>query len=453
MPTLSLILAFLVSASPVHAAGPATRPVTREFELVAAPAKLPLIDGRMLDVWAYNGQVPGPTLRIKVGERLRVRFRNALPQPTTIHWHGLRLPNGMDGVPGVTQPPIAPGETFIYEFTASDAGTFWFHPHLRGSEQLERGLFGVLIVEDERPPAFSREVIWVLDDWLLGADGQIFPEFNTRHDLAHDGRWGDAITVNGRKSPTLVVRAGERLRIRLLNVANGRVFTPDFGALQAKVIAFDGLYADEPLPPDGLEIAPGNRVDLDVIIPASLRGKKVSVVDRSYARQVNALIDVAVVDEEPLPLPEVSVAGRGDARRYLEEEPRSPAIDYRLNARAGGPMGIEWTLNEQAFRHEEGKRHAHPAPTVRLPLGKWSRLRFINESFRLHPMHTHGQFFRVLSRDGKAVDERHWRDTVLVHAKETVEVAVLARDPGKWMLHCHIQEHAESGMMSLFEVR
>jgi FtsP/CotA-like multicopper oxidase with cupredoxin domain len=159
-----------------------------EFDLVAAPAELSLVDGRRLRVWAYNGQVPGPTFKVRLGDTVRVRFTNRLPQETTVHWHGVRVPNGMDGVPNLTQPPIPPGGSFVYEFTPKDAGTFWFHPHVRSSEQVERGLYGVLVVEDEAPPPYSRDLVWVIDDWLLDESGQIFAQFNTPHDLMHDGR-------------------------------------------------------------------------------------------------------------------------------------------------------------------------------------------------------------------------------------------------------------------------
>src|SRR3954469_23073543 len=148
--------------------------VVRTFDVTAAPTKIPLIDGKDLEVWAYNGRVPGPTLRVKLGETVRVRFTNNLPQETTIHWHGVRLPNAMDGVPFITQKPVQPGETFVYEFTPKDAGTFWFHPHVRASEQVERGLYGVLVVEDVAPPPYSRDLVWVVDDFLL-KDGQIYP--------------------------------------------------------------------------------------------------------------------------------------------------------------------------------------------------------------------------------------------------------------------------------------
>jgi FtsP/CotA-like multicopper oxidase with cupredoxin domain len=232
---------------------------------------------------------------VRLGETVRVRFTNRLPQPTTIHWHGLRIANAMDGVPGITQAPIEPGETFVYEFTPKDPGTFWFHPHLRASEQVERGLFGILIVDDLQPAPYSRDVVWVLDDWRLDRDGAIHPEFNTRPDLAHDGRWGNVVTVNGRLEERLVVVAGERIRLRLLNVANGRVFAPDFSSLDAQIIAVDGMYTARPLEPSGFELAPGNRLDLDIVVNAEQRGQRLTVIDR-FTRH-NRLADIEVGED------------------------------------------------------------------------------------------------------------------------------------------------------------
>ena len=209
----------------------------RTFEITAAPTQLPLLDGGTLEVWAYNGMVPGPTLRVKLGETLRVQFTNKLPQETTIHWHGVRVPNAMDGVPHATQPPVQPGGTFTYEFTPKDAGTFWFHPHVRSSEQVERGLYGLLIVEDRDPPPYTRDLAWVLDDWLLTPERQVFPQFNTPHDLAHDGRWGNVLTVNGRTDTSLTVASGERFRLRLLNASNGRMYAPELPGLDAKIMS------------------------------------------------------------------------------------------------------------------------------------------------------------------------------------------------------------------------
>ncbi|HEY2387354.1 MAG TPA: multicopper oxidase family protein [Candidatus Binatia bacterium] len=430
----------------------------RAFDVTAAPADVTFPDGRRLHVWAYNGTVPGPTLRVRLGDTVRVRFTNHLPQPTTIHWHGVRVPNAMDGVPGVTQPAIQPGETFTYEFTPKDAGTFWFHPHLRSSEQIERGLFGVLVVEDAAPRPYSREVVWVLDDWLLGRDGEIFPQFNTRHDLMHDGRWGNVITVNGSTSERLDVAPGERVRLRLVNVANGRVFQLGLGGLDARVIAVDGLYTARPLDPGAFEIAPGNRLDLDVTIPPDAAGRRYTVVNR-FRSPDTPLVSVAVagprVTTPRFAPPAAAVPAWADRAAV------APRLTLRLNARAGGPFGIAWTINDVAFDHDAAMgamdhgaaEHDGMTAADRLPLGTWSRLRFVNESYRLHPMHIHGLFFKLLARNGVPVDEPFFRDTVLVHAQETVDVGTVPLDPGRWMVHCHILEHAESGMMTLVDVR
>ena len=424
--------------------------VLREFNITAAPALVPLFNGRAVNVWAYNGQVPGPTLRIRLGETLRVVFTNKLSQPSTIHWHGVRVPNNMDGVPGVTQPPVKPGESFTYEFTPKDAGTFWFHPHIRSSEQVERGLFGVLIVEDVKPPPYSRDVVWVLDDWLLGQDGEISPEFNTRHDLAHDGRWGNKITVNGDEEAGLSVRPGERIRLRLLNVANGRIFAPDFSGLNAQVIAVDGMYAARPISAPKFEVSPGNRLDLDIIFPPEMSGQRITIYDR-FTRQPIRLAEVKI-DGESVPTPQFPSPATARIPEWKNSDSVAPRLELRLNARSGGPFGIQWTLNDKAMNHEHDT-HDHPDEPYQLPYLVWSKVRFKNESHRLHPMHMHGTFFKLLTRNGQRVDEPHWRDTVLVHAQETVEVGLVPQDKGKWMVHCHILEHAESGMMTLVEVR
>jgi FtsP/CotA-like multicopper oxidase with cupredoxin domain len=420
-----------------------------DVELVAAPARLAMIDGQDLDVWAYDGRVPGPTYRIRLGDTLRVRFTNRLPQPTTVHWHGVRVPNAMDGVPGVTQPPVAPGGSFTYEFTPPDAGTYWFHPHVRSSEQVERGLFGTLIVEDRDPLPYSRDETWVLDDVRLGEDGQISPAFNTRHDLAHDGRWGGVVLVNGRRGSELHVAPGERVRLRLVNVANGRVFAPDFSPLGAKIVAVDGLYTARPLPAVGFELAPGNRADLDFVVPATLAGQQIAIWDR-FTRRPFPLAEIVVGSGSPVATPDFTLPSRA-----LEADWSLPAdapvrAEMRLNARTGGTFGIEWTINDATMTH--GDHASHTAPFA-LPLGETSRVRLTNESYRLHPMHLHGMFFRVLTRNGTPVDEPFTRDTVLVHSKETVEVAVRPLDPGLWMAHCHVLEHAEAGMMTLVDVR
>jgi FtsP/CotA-like multicopper oxidase with cupredoxin domain len=353
----------------------------------------------------------------------------------------------MDGVPHLTQPPVEPGGSFVYEFTPKDAGTFWYHPHVRSSEQVERGLYGVLIVDDAEPPPYSRDVVWVLDDWLLDEQRQIFPEFNTMHDLMHDGRWGNVVTVNGHTAERLTVRAGERVRLRLLNTANGRVMNPDFGALDARIIAVDGNYLREPIPYRGFEIAPGNRVDLDITFPAAASGV-FPVVDRFYPSRPNPLAEIVVDGIAPAPPPAFASPAHAHVPAWREAAALPVAKQFRLDARRGGEHGIEWTINGQAFA---GHAHAGP-PALAMRAGTFQRLQFVNDSYRLHPIHTHGMFFRLLARNGAPVDEPFFRDTVLIHSRETVDVGVVPEDPGKWMMHCHVLEHAEAGMMTYFEV-
>ena len=446
--SVHLAIATLIAVGFTSFTGCARRPEVKSFEIIAAPTTVPLSSGRTIQVWAYNGQVPGPTLRIRLGDTLRVTFTNRLPQPTTIHWHGVRVPNAMDGVPGVTQRPVEPGQTFVYEFTPKDAGTFWFHPHVRASEQVERGLYGVLIVDDPEPQPFARDELWVIDDLLLDPSGEIAPEFNTRHDLAHDGRWGNFVVVNGRSRPELRAAPGERLRLRLLNVANGRVFLPDFGALRPQIIAVDGLYVTAPVDARGFELAPGNRVDLDLVVPAALAGSRVSVVDR-FTRQAIGLADIVVASDAVTDSPRFSIPVGSRIPDAPSTGSAQPPLELRLNAEPGGPFGIAWTINGTAMNQLD---HASGGEHYALPLNEPSRVRFVNESYRLHPMHLHGMFFRVVSRNSHAIDEPFTRDTVLVHPKETVEVVTLPTEPGLWMAHCHVLEHAEAGMMTLLDV-
>lgn len=423
--------------------------IVRSFELVAEPTELPLIDGKSLRVWAYNGQVPGPTLRVKLGETVRVHFTNHLPQDTTIHWHGVRLPNAMDGVPYLTQPPVPPGGTFTYEFTPKDAGTFWFHPHVRASEQVERGLYGVLVVEDATPPPYSRDLVWVLDDWLLDSTGQIAGDFNTHHDLAMDGRWGGAITVNGRTNTVVQVQPGERLRVRLLNTANGRVFAPDFGALDARVIAVDGLYLPEPVPARGFELAPGNRLDVDLVFDHSSPGP-LELWDRYNPQRPNKLVTIEV-GGDLVETPRFASPAHAHVPTWDGALDLPIAHTFRLNAREGGPFGIAWTIDGVAFA---GHDHAMAMPPgATLQRGHFYRLHFVNESPRIHPIHFHGMFFRLLARGGAHADEPFFRDTVLIHPHEEVDLGVVPTEAGTWMMHCHILEHAEAGMMTTIEVR
>ena len=210
-----------------------------ERRIKVAPSQAPLTgpDSPQVAIWAYDGTVPGPTLRLRQGEPVRIVVENGLDENTTIHWHGIRLQNSMDGVPGLTQPPIKPGESFLYEFTPPDAGTFWYHPHDDSLVQIGRGLAGALIVEEAEPVAVDRDLLWILQDWRLGKDGQIAGGFGNMMDAAMSGRVGNIVTINGTPPADEPVRAGERVRLRLANACLARIMALRFEGHRPVVVA------------------------------------------------------------------------------------------------------------------------------------------------------------------------------------------------------------------------
>lgn len=413
----------------------------QEVSLIAEPSNIAISEDINLEVWTYNQQVPGPEIRIQLGDTVKIDFKNNLPQETTIHFHGIRVPNAMDGVPGVTQEAIPPGGAFTYEFTPKDPGTYWYHPHVRGSEQVERGLYGTLVVENPTDPKYDIDKTLVLDDWRLDNTLQIDPSFNTPHDLSHDGRWGNVITVNGSTNPTFNAAPGERMRLRFVNASNARVYRLDFGDLKAKAFAVDGLYAKETFSAQGFELSPGNRLDVDITMPL-VSVSTSYVINDSFLRQPYSLLTInqgaEVIDQKTFPPPTAQ-----NFPRWSEALEAPLQKEYVMDARRGGSLGIEWLINGQAYPNYD---------PITLEYGKFNKIRFTNKSARLHPMHLHGQFFKVLARNGVAVDEPFWRDTVLIHSRETVDIGVVPLDKGKWANHCHILEHAEVGMMTIVNV-
>lgn len=423
-----------------------------EISLVAAVGTTQLDDDASTEVWSFNGTVPGPEIRIRLGDTVRVTVQNDLQVATSVHWHGLRVPNDMDGVPGINQPPILPGGSFVYEFTPPDAGTYWYHSHKRGNEQLERGLYGSFVVEDADPEAYSQDLVLMVDDWLLDPARQLDPEFDSSDDVHHNGRWGSDLGVNGKLNPTVTASPGERLRLRMVNASNARIYQLGFGELDAVAIAMDGLLVDTTFPADGIEIAPGNRVDVDVTIPATATGT-FTIAD-------------SFTGIDPIPLVTLEISGDPvDPPRF--EPPTSPVPDWSAAAEwapngtfeltligeetseatglAGDAVGVfSWAINGESWP-EPGRYTSG--------LGTADKLRFVNDSGAFHPMHLHGQFFQVVARNGVPVREGHFRDTVLLDAGDTIDVVVVPLDVGVWALHCHIQLHAEYGMLTLYEVR
>ncbi len=411
------------------------KPISNNIVEVSFTAKedtLEIFENSVQKAWAYNGSIPGPIIRIKLGDTLRINFTNELPQSTTIHFHGIRVPNAMDGVPGVTQPPIEPGEGFTYEFKPKEPGTYWFHPHVRGTEQLERGLYGAIIVEDNLE--FDKDEVVFIDDWLITKEGDLYENFDSRHAAMMNGRWGNVLTANGKYLYTINLNSGERLRLRLINSANARIFNMTHNSSTEQFFfAVDGFYTREPMEFTWFDMGPGNRLDLDIVANESF------VIYE--ARERRALIYINVTGEgqisrDPLPInqhiPALENASTLEPdREYVYEITMKPGI---------GPV---WTINGKSWPDYE--------PYV-FKGGEFNVIRLTDRSRRIHPIHFHGLFFKVIRRNGEFVDEGFYRDTVILYPNDVVDVALVPVDKGTWVNHCHIQEHAERGFMTAIEV-
>ncbi|MFC3231532.1 multicopper oxidase family protein [Marinibaculum pumilum] len=450
---------------------PAVAAPEQTLSLRPAPGTAPLVGApyEPTPVWCFNDSLPGPEIRLRQGQRVRIAVENGLAEETGIHWHGLRVPNAMDGVPHLTQKPIAPGGQFSYEFEVPDAGTFWYHPHQRSSEQVGRGLYGPLIVEEREPPRVDRDLTWILDDWRLTEKAQISDDFGNLHDASHAGRFGNILTVNGRQPQPLEARGGERIRLRLINAANARIFGLDFAGHRPQIIALDGQPVPPHAPPEGVVVVgPGMRTDL-ILDMTGAAGSRHQVTDRYYPRQTYQVTEIAYADRPlrdnapdwslalpPNPLAEPDL----DAATRHEVVFNGGMMGGRMMQEMGGPMasmpmarmqrmmqdGRMWFVNGIA-----ADGHAM-APVLTLERGRTYIIAMANATAFPHPMHLHGHAFRVISRDGAPTPHREWRDTVLMTPGERVEIALVADNPGDWMFHCHILEHQAAGMSAVVRV-
>jgi FtsP/CotA-like multicopper oxidase with cupredoxin domain len=429
----------------------------RDYRLTAKSATVNLTgDGHPnTAVWAYDGTVPGPELRVRQGDPVRIVVSNRLGEDTTVHWHGIRLPNAMDGVPGLTQKSIRPGESFTYEFTPPDAGTFWYHPHADSLQQLGRGLAGALIVEEREPVAVDRDLLWIIEDWRLDNDGRIAPGFGNRMEAGMSGRIGNTVTINGRVPELFTAKAGERVRLRLINAALARIIGLRFEGHKPVVVAYDGQPCDpHPLEDGRLVLGPAMRADL-IIDMAGKPGQTYRVIDDFYPDLTYKLVDFVYASEKPIrdprdrspklpanPLPEPDLAA---AERH------EIALQGGMMGDMGmmGMGGATWAMNGMSMT---GDGQPDMPPLFTLKRGQSCVLALRNETAWWHPMHLHGHSFRVISRNGKANPIREWRDTVLIPARESAEIAFVADNPGDWMFHCHVTDHQEAGMMTVIRI-
>jgi FtsP/CotA-like multicopper oxidase with cupredoxin domain len=406
-------------------------------------------------------------VRLRQGEPARISVENALDQDTTVHWHGIRLSNAMDGVPGLTQPPIKAGQSFAYEFTPPDAGTFWYHPHANSLEQLGRGLAGAVIVEEWEPIAVDRDVLWLLTDWRLTSQAQIASGFGNSMEAAMSGRVGNTVTLNGAVSDEEPVRAGERIRLRLVNGALARIMALRFEEHRPVIVAIDGQPCDPHEPEGGrIMLGPGMRIDIALDMQGA-PGRRYRVIDDFYDG-LSYWVTQLVYDENPPLREHPPDAPLTLARNPLPEPDLAAAERHELTLQGGmmgggamagmGGMGGEmmgmggraaWAINGMSMT---GDGDAGMEPVLTFPRGRSVVLTLRNETAWWHPMHVHGHSFRVLSRNGVSVPHRQWQDTVLMAPKDSVDIAFVADNPGDWMLHCHVVDHQVAGMMTVLRV-
>ena len=440
----------------------------REFHLEAREIMWELAPGKRIKAMAYNGQVPGPEIRVREGDKVRVVLKNSLSEPTTIHWHGVDVPNPMDGVPGITQKPVQPGETFIYEFNARPAGTRWYHTHFQEHKQLDLGLYAPLIIEPTQPDPFSfdREYSLLLDDWAVGS-GRPVPSTHegtagVRGGMGHmmgDMMGGDhthaydTMTINGKAHPAtqpLKVRKGERVRLRFINASAEHTHVVQLAGHKLHVIYTDGNPLVQPVEVDAVPLAPSERCDaffyaknagvwsLTCRQPGhSGAGEEVHVVYEG--REGDRPVGLQTESREPTLWHNALGRGRDVLPRSMGGE---RSFDLILS---GGMMGSDiWTIN--------GKRYPDTDP-LRLRKGDRVRVRLTNQSPEAHPMHLHGQSFKVLAINGSRLSTPIVKDTVDVEPHiGSVVVEFTAHNPGDWFFHCHKPMHMEGGMITLAKI-
>jgi FtsP/CotA-like multicopper oxidase with cupredoxin domain len=457
----------------------------REIALEAREVRWELAPGKVIRAMAYHGQIPGPELRLREGERVRVVLKNSLSEPTTIHWHGVDVPNPMDGVPGVTQKPVQPGQTFVYEFEARPAGTRWYHTHFQEHTQLDLGLYAPFIIEPAEPDPFpfGREYTLVLDDWATGT-GRPLP--TTREGTAGGrggmgGRMGgmmgrmmegmmgrggmggmmgggqppayDLMTINGKAYPAaqpLQVRKGERVRLRLINASADHSHVVRLAGHRLQVTHTDGNPLLQAVEVDAVPIAPSERCDVFFVAdrPGAWFLYCAEPGHAGAGEQVLVLYEGHEGDRAAPPAE--GVAGLslwhytlGSGRQVLPRPwGQERSFDLTLS---GGMMGSDvWTINDARYPDTE---------PLRLGKGDRARVRFRNMSMEAHPMHLHGQSFKVLAVNGQRLSSPIVKDSVDVEAHMgSVVMEFTAHNPGDWFLHCHKPMHMEGGMITLAKI-
>jgi FtsP/CotA-like multicopper oxidase with cupredoxin domain len=433
--------------------------------LTASPhtRKLQPTAEKQASLLAYNGETPGPLLRIRKGQPLNLRLVNQLNSPTSLHFYGVRGANAFDGAAGLTQNALKPGESFEYKLKPPDGGLFWYHPLVLGqtAEQVDRGLSGLLIVDEPDAPSVEADLAVIIDDWRLDSSGEIDPSFKAVTDMARNGRLGNLLTVNGLPAPQPIAAApGGRIRLRFLNVTSARVCPLKFENIHASVIAIDGQPCD---PFDPLRrtviMAPGSRFDIIVDLPSE------SSPEGRVGIALAELLPLLTVQARGAPVPArpplTALAGNGlPAEIKLQNAERADLVISgglpRLAPGVPEPSAADlarlfpdptklWRLNGGSLGGFDGK------PLLRVKRGLPIVLGIVNRSAWSQVIHVHGHNFRLLHPfdDGW---EPYFLDTLYVAEGRTAHISFVADNPGRWAVRSSILEHFESGVLTWFEV-
>lgn len=409
------------------------------------------------DMVSLSPDAAPSVLRARQGVPFTATVTNRLPDYTTMHWHGIRLPNEMDGVPYLTQFPIGKGESFTYTFTPPDAGTYWYHPHCMTMEQMALGLTGALIVDEAEDPGFNDDLVLNLRDFRLGKDGQ-FKELFTPRGAARGGTLGNVRTCNWDQNPVYDAQTGGVARVRVLATDITRIYKLFLPNTRGRIIALDGHPLLTPLPwpteQDPLLLSPGQRVDLAIEMPDT-EGDELNLM--------------ALVGGRPKSLARIRAVGTSDNRKLEELKPLaannisepnlenaethefvfgwSPSGDLPDNGLCGSLGYTFWSINRAPWPGDA----SGTGPLAMLKLGDSYILRLRNESPNVHPIHLHGLTFKPI-RSNKRPVLPNWTDTALLLKEETLDVALVADNPGDWAFHCHVIEHQKTGLAGYIRV-
>lgn len=406
--------------------------LSAENSVILRPTKVTLpINDRIIKMLGFNGSVPGPEIRVRQNDVLSARLENTLDEGTMLHWHGIRLPNAMDGVNVLTQDAIIPGGKFDYHFEVPDAGTFWYHSHYLSLEQVSRGMFGPLIVEEPNPPDVDQDITIQLFDILTNANGDFDPAFYPAH-YTTAGRIGDLVMAF---SSSTQARIGDRLRLRFINPSVDRMFTLRIQGLSGAIVALDGMPLSDPLPLDQLTLAPGQRIDVIGDVVAD-----VQVLEHSEA--------------EPVPLAIIGAVGSRERRsaeitalpNHRLPRPGSISQNIELVMQGGAGGGVHGGFGSWAFNDISGLPRK---PVVSAQRGETVLIELRNETAFPHGIHLHGHHFWEIDANQAPT---FLRDTTLVNPWESRQIICVLDNPGAWLIHCHMLSHQEDGMATWVHV-